>query len=872
MYLWLTQIASVFCRGLGCLYGWWMSFRFILFLACFSLCLFGSEIPVVAQSCTPVPSGIVGFWPGDGYANDLAGGHNAVLGSNANVTSVGMVGSAFGFDGTNSFVQIADNPALKPPYFTVEAWVLFTNLYSFSTVAGEQYIVFKQNSLSGSFEGLALEKVVNANSQHVFHFVVIGAAGPPSAKVDSITQVTTGVWYHVAAVRDTNTLSLYINGALEAQTNVSFAQDYGSLPLYFGTTGQSYYDGRFSGILDEVSFYNRALTATEISNIYSAGASGKCRPMINDNFANRIPLSGTNILFPSSNVGSTREPGEPQHYSFPSSNSIWYSWTATAAGGLAVADNSAFIFDQIVAIYTGTNLASLTRVASNCTSQAGARAVCTTVAGQVYQLAFDDTDGQQGELPLSLTFTLAPPNDLFSNATQIVGTFYENTNGSFVGASRENGEPSHGQPAFGQTVWWVWTAPTFGGTSLPMRLMADAVSFPPAMAVYTGPSISNLLSVPLSIQTNVVSSQGTFTATPGTTYHIALAGLESDPQSSAPLVGFYRFRLNTRALGITITNLVSTTNSTPSVFGEVDFQANALITNSGTVGTGPLQISIIAINGFSSVEASNAFVTSETNLGNFSVSSAGLTPGSNANVTISGSIPGTSQPGFPFATAYGAYALLQEQTPGGNWVTVDESLVGFDAWPANGNVVGPGGGVIRLDPGYIGLSDFDPLTNVTILGPTSVVEGSSTAFTALAAYADGTTVPFSNSVWSASRFSISTNGVFTAGGVTSNTIVTITVPYSYAGLNNSTSNQVTVVNLPPPKFTNLRLLPDGRAVLSLNGVPGRNLAIETATNLTPPVVWTTLLTNAVAQNGTLTFTNPPAASANRRFYRAQELP
>jgi hypothetical protein len=34
----------------------------------------------------------------------------------------------------------------------------------------------------------------------------------------------------------------------------------------------------FNGLLDEVSIYNRALTASEIQAIYAAGSGGKCPP------------------------------------------------------------------------------------------------------------------------------------------------------------------------------------------------------------------------------------------------------------------------------------------------------------------------------------------------------------------------------------------------------------------------------------------------------------------------------------------------------------------------------------------------------------------------------------------------------------------
>ena len=129
--------------------------------------------------------------------------------------------------------------------------------------AGQQYIVFKQNSRSNSFEGYVLGKSRIGGSD-IFSFVVSSSAGQ-SVAAQSLSLITTGVWYHVAGVRGPNFLQLYVNGQLEGQTNVSFPQDYGNLPLYFGSSGQPYKDSKLAGALDAVALYNRALSQSEIA-------------------------------------------------------------------------------------------------------------------------------------------------------------------------------------------------------------------------------------------------------------------------------------------------------------------------------------------------------------------------------------------------------------------------------------------------------------------------------------------------------------------------------------------------------------------------------------------------------------------------------
>ena len=88
-------------------------------------------------------------------------------------------------------------------------------------------------------EGFDLRKT-RVSGGDVFTLVVSSAAGQ-SAQATSSTSISPGVWYHVAAVRGSNFLQLYVNGQLQGQGSVSFPQDYGNLPLYFGTSGQTYW-------------------------------------------------------------------------------------------------------------------------------------------------------------------------------------------------------------------------------------------------------------------------------------------------------------------------------------------------------------------------------------------------------------------------------------------------------------------------------------------------------------------------------------------------------------------------------------------------------------------------------------------------------
>jgi hypothetical protein len=275
------------------LYGWLVVFA-------------GSAATPAGAACAPPSAGIVSWWPAEGTANDIAGSNNAALHAPASASTPGLVGTAFGFDGTNAYVQVPDAPGLRPTNFTIEAWVKFTALNSAGSggsPAGDQYIVFRQNSRTSDFEGFDLSKTRIAGGD-AFRFLIASSSGQ-SVQLISSTLISTGAWYHIAALRGTNYVQLYVNGQLERQTNIAFAQDYGSYPLYFGTSGQSSWDHKLSGALDEVAIYNRALSSNEIAGIYQAGAAGKCRgSYFLSQPQSQTVVRGSNVTFAASATGT----------------------------------------------------------------------------------------------------------------------------------------------------------------------------------------------------------------------------------------------------------------------------------------------------------------------------------------------------------------------------------------------------------------------------------------------------------------------------------------------------------------------------------------------------------------------------------------
>jgi hypothetical protein len=223
--------------------------------------------------------GIVGWWAGDGTAMDTIAGNNGQLAGDAGYAAA-IVHDGFHFDGFGDYIEIPDSAALKPQRISVEAWVRFdsldTPIVSQFGAPGLQYILFKKNSRVFNFEGYALRKQREAGVERfVFNVGDINGGGTTSPAV-STTQVTTGQFYHVVGTYDGSHVRLYVNGALESETPVSVLIDYATRPVFIGTSGETVFDGKLDGVVDEATIYNRALGAAEVADLYAAGSAGKC--------------------------------------------------------------------------------------------------------------------------------------------------------------------------------------------------------------------------------------------------------------------------------------------------------------------------------------------------------------------------------------------------------------------------------------------------------------------------------------------------------------------------------------------------------------------------------------------------------------------
>ncbi|OWY60868.1 hypothetical protein B7486_66855, partial [cyanobacterium TDX16] len=124
----------------------------------------------------------------------------------------------------------------------------------------------------------------------------------------------------------------------------------------------------------------------------------------NDDVSNAQTISGTTGSVAGTTVRATFQAGEPTPFDYDGLGpSVWYRWTAPAAGDVTFETCSAATFDTMLAAYTGTAVDALTKRAEGDDDCANLRSRITfaATAGTTYRVQVTGGNGSTG------TFTLA---------------------------------------------------------------------------------------------------------------------------------------------------------------------------------------------------------------------------------------------------------------------------------------------------------------------------------------------------------------------------------------------------------------------------------------------------------------------------------
>jgi hypothetical protein len=184
---------------------------------------------------------------------------------------------AFQIDGTGPTIDVGDRPDLNTPTFTVSAFVKFNALShppgsNGDRPAGDMSIVDKiADTAVDNADGWRLVK----QSDGFFWFcfgggLVNGCTEDAATTVFSTTAPVVGVWYNVVGVLSKSEIAIYVNGVKEASKPLPSFTDTHSANMRIGSSAQGGGYAYFNGVIDNVSFYQRALNARHIEALCTA--------------------------------------------------------------------------------------------------------------------------------------------------------------------------------------------------------------------------------------------------------------------------------------------------------------------------------------------------------------------------------------------------------------------------------------------------------------------------------------------------------------------------------------------------------------------------------------------------------------------------
>ena len=235
--------------------------------------------PPPLSACTAPPPNMIAWYSLDetvSPAHDIApGGGGANANWVGNPTPVtGEVAGALSFNGSNQWVQAvnATEGDIGTGDMSADAWIQTTDT-SFQEVINKFQEAYSSPGVTGS-SGYLLG-LINGLPTVLFADGAVSTEWTPPAG-----SVADGKWHLVAvtiARSSTTGGTIYVDGVAALVFDPTNKPGSWSNPVPL-TIGGPDMGSLFKGAIDEVQIFNRALSATEVGQIYAAGSFGVCKP------------------------------------------------------------------------------------------------------------------------------------------------------------------------------------------------------------------------------------------------------------------------------------------------------------------------------------------------------------------------------------------------------------------------------------------------------------------------------------------------------------------------------------------------------------------------------------------------------------------
>lgn len=218
---------------------------------------------------TQCPDGITNYWTfntdNPSITRDTIGNCDGNSGLNSSTAPTGQVGKASEFDGSR-YVSFSNYPDYDwTSSLSVTLWCKFTSL------SDQPMVMLGYDKTGSTHWWIGAEATTGRPSFYLYDDTRAGGG------VIGSTTIHNNVWHFLAATYNAseNSLRLYIDGVLVADSTKSYSNPFTAdsdlgMGAMFRDGAWKYY---YTGLLDEVALYDRALTSSEVVQLYTKGIS-----------------------------------------------------------------------------------------------------------------------------------------------------------------------------------------------------------------------------------------------------------------------------------------------------------------------------------------------------------------------------------------------------------------------------------------------------------------------------------------------------------------------------------------------------------------------------------------------------------------------
>ena len=213
--------------------------------------------------------GLVAYYPFEGSAGDVSGNnHNGTVhGATLVADRFGTAEAAFDFDGTDDYIEIPHEASFDFTEFTISFWTHYSTLPTVPDPSTSGYYC----AVSKAGVNLGNYTVRLTKSGGASYCTLSYAHGTSTGNWN------TGCWeniyrdqyYHIV-VTVSDEARIYYNGVHHCTSSSMPPPIQTNGNVLIGKYDSASYPWHFNGIIDDVRFYNRALSASEIEDLHQA--------------------------------------------------------------------------------------------------------------------------------------------------------------------------------------------------------------------------------------------------------------------------------------------------------------------------------------------------------------------------------------------------------------------------------------------------------------------------------------------------------------------------------------------------------------------------------------------------------------------------